>query len=286
MSYDLIIIGGGAAGCSAALTARQRNLKTLVLYAGDGAMEKAHRMDNYPGMPMVEGHEMVRVFRQQAQDLGAELKRQLVTKVLPMGGSFSVLAANDIYEGRSILLAMGTSRVNPLPGEEELLGQGVSYCATCDGMFYRGKQIIVVAGGKEAVEDANYLADLAQVQYFTEKPHDTEELSAAIQVIQEKPRGIRQQGERLVLISDQGEHEADGIFVIRPAVAMTQLLPEVESLKGRLSVDAELMTNVPGVFAAGDILGAPLQVAKAVGDGNRAALSIASFLRKTAGAKA
>lgn len=280
--YDLIIVGAGAAGCSAALTARQRNLRVLMLYVGDGAMEKAHRMDNYPGMPMVEGKEMVRVFRQQAADAGVELKKQLVTKVLPVGDGFSLLAGNDLYEAKAVLLALGVSRVNPLPGEEELLGQGVSYCATCDGMFYRGKRIIVIAGGKEAVEEGNYLSDLGQVTYFIEKPHDTQGLAANITVAKEKPKQIRQNGQALVLVTDQGEHETDGLFVLRPAIAMTQLLPEIETLKGVVTTDQDMMTNVPGVFAAGDILGAPLQVAKAVGEGNRAALAIAGYLRKQA----
>ncbi|MHC1785627.1 MAG: NAD(P)/FAD-dependent oxidoreductase [Christensenellales bacterium] len=282
MMYDLIIVGGGAAGCSAALTARQCSMSVLLLFAGDGAMEKAHRMDNYPGMPQVEGREMVRVFRKQADDAGAVLKKRLVTRVLPLGGSFSVLAGNDLFEGKSILLAMGTSRVNPLPGEEELLGQGVSYCATCDGMFYRGKRIIVVAGGSEAVEEANYLAELGQVRYFLEKPHDTAGLSASVEIAAGKPREIRRSGDGLTLLTDQGQHETEGLFVLRPAVAMTQLLPEVAVSGASLTVDKDLMTSLPGVFAAGDILGAPLQAAKAVGEGNRAALSAATYLRQRA----
>ncbi len=280
--YDLIIVGGGAAGCSAALTAKLRNLNVLMIYAGDGAMEKAHRMDNYPGMPQVEGKEMVRVFRQQVLDAQVETKKQLVTRVLPMDKGFSLLAGNDLYETRTVLLALGTSRVNPLPGEEELLGQGVSYCATCDGMFYKGKRIIVIAGGREAVEEANYLADLGQVSYFVEKPHDTHELAASVSVIKEKPKLIRKSGLGLILQTDQAEHETDGLFVIRPAVAMTQLLPELELRNGAVITDQDLMTSLPGVYAAGDMLGAPLQAAKAVGEGNRAALAIAAYLRKQA----
>ena len=280
--YDLIIVGGGAAGCSAALTAKLRNLNVLMIYAGDGAMDKAHRMDNYPGMPQVEGREMVRVFRQQVLDAQVETKKQLVTRVLPMDKGFSLLAGNDLYEARTVLLALGTSRVNPLPGEEELLGQGVSYCATCDGMFYKGKRIIVIAGGREAVEEANYLADLGQVSYFAEKPHDTHELSASVTVIKEKPKLIRKSGLGLILQTDQAEHETDGLFVLRPAVAMTQLLPELELQSGAVITDQDLMTSMPGVYAAGDILGAPLQAAKAVGEGNRAALAIAAYLRKQA----
>ena len=123
--YDVLIIGGSCAGLSAAMTARKRNLSVLVLYAGDGAMGKVTQMDNYPGLPGVSGESLLHLFRKQAADLGAELKKQLVQRILPMGRSFSVLAQNDLYEAKSIILALGTARVNLLAGEEELLGQGV-----------------------------------------------------------------------------------------------------------------------------------------------------------------
>lgn len=265
------------------MTARQRNLKVLVLYAGDGALGKARRIDNYPGMPEVAGQDMLRIMREQAQSLGAEFKRQLVTKVLPMGQSFSVLAGNDLYEAGTILLALGTSRVSPLPGEEELLGQGVSYCATCDGMFYRDKHMLVVAGGVEAVEEANYLSELGRVTYFVEKPHDTSGLAEGIVLIKEKPISFAQDGQEILLTTDGGQHRVDGAFVLRPAVAMTQLLPEVQAEKGAIIVDKDLMTTVPGVFAAGDILGAPLQAPKAVGEGNIAAIAAAAYLRALKG---
>ena len=202
-----------------------------------------------------------------------------------MGDRFSVLAQNDLYEAKSVLLAVGTSRVNPLRGEEELLGMGVSYCATCDGMLYRGKEMIVVGGGEEAVEEANYLAELGSVRYFLERPHAVDGLHESIRLIRERPREIEARGGRLGLITQEGAHEADGIFVLRPAVALTQLMPEVSASKGAILVDDSMMTNIPGVFAAGDCTGGPLQVAKAVGDGNRAALAIAQYLRKLANDK-
>ncbi len=276
--YDLLIIGGGCAGSSAAITARQRNLNVLMLYAGDGALEKAARVDNYPGLPRMAGGEMVRLFRQQAQDMGAEVKRQLVQKVLPLGDSFSVLAGMDLYEAKTILLALGTSRVNPLQGEEELLGQGVSYCATCDGMFYKGGTVLVIASDHEAVEEALFLSTLAQVLYVKEKPHETGDLPDTIKVLPGKPQSLAMKGEQVVLTTDQGEVAADGAFVLRPAVAMTQLIPEIEAVDNKLVLDATLMTTIPGVFAAGDITGAPLQAAKAAGEGNIAVLAAAKYL--------
>jgi thioredoxin reductase (NADPH) len=280
LKYDVIIVGAGPAGCSAALTARQRNLKTLVVYNAEGAMEKAHRVDNYPGMPNISGKEFIKITREQMLEAGAELRKGLVQKIVPMGGSFSCLVENDIYEASSIILACGTARVRTLQNEEELLGQGVSYCATCDGMFYRGKTVIVVGSGGESVEEANYLAEITKVKYCSEKKHDTSKLNENITLIDDKPRSIEKSDEGMKLICDKLEHVADGIFVIRPAIALTQLLPELEVKDGSVYVDKDMATNVNGVFAAGDMVGQPFQVAKATGEGNIAALSASKYIKQ------
>lgn len=277
--FDVIIVGAGAAGCSAAVTARMRNLDVLVAFSGDGAMRKAHWVDNYPGLPHVEGPELVRMMRGHAEEMGAKMVSGLVQKILPMGKSFSVLVGNDVYESRAVLLACGTSRVKTLEGEEALLGQGVSYCATCDGMFYKGKEVFVIGASPESIEEANYLAEICGVTYFSEIRHDVAGLDAKITVISEKPTAIKRENGRMTLVTDGGAHAADGVFVFRPAVAMTQLLPEVAVEGGSVKVENNMATNIPGVFAAGDMTGHPLQVAKAVGEGNVAALSIAAYVK-------
>ena len=195
-----------------------------------------------------------------------------------MGDAFSVLAGNDLYTGRAVILAMGTARVKMIEGEEELVGQGVSYCATCDGMFYKGGTVLVIASDHEAVEEALFLSTLAQVLYVKEKPHETGDLPDTIKVLPGKPQSLAMKGEQVVLTTDQGEVAADGAFVLRPAVAMTQLIPEIEAVDNKLVLDASLMTTIPGVFAAGDITGAPLQAAKAAGEGNIAVLAAAKYL--------
>ncbi len=277
---DLLIVGGGAAGCAAALTARKRNLSTVMVYAGDGALGKAHLIDNYPGAGPMAGKAMLSAMRAQAKAMGVELKQALVTKILPMGGSFSALAGSDILEAKAVLLALGAARVKTLENEEALLGQGVSYCATCDGMLYKGKEMLVVGASVEAVEEANYLAELGRVSYFSETKHDLKGLSPDIAVREEKPAAIRRERGRMVLSAGGRDFAADGIFVMRPVVAMTQLLPELNTEKGMVKVDQDMATNVPGVYAAGDMVGGPLQVAKAVGEGNIAALAIAGYIKK------
>ena len=191
-----------------------------------------------------------------------------------------VLAGNDIYTGKSVILAMGTARVAPLPGEEDLVGRGVSYCATCDGMFYKDGTVLVIASDEEAVEEAVFLSTLAKVLYVKERPHNTAGLPPQVRQLPGKPLKLLAKGEQLVLETDQGEVTADGAFILRPAVAMTQLIPEVQTENGRLVLDNDLMTSVPGVFAAGDITGAPLQAAKAAGEGNIAVLAAARHLTR------
>ncbi len=276
--FDVIVIGGGVAGCSASITARQRNLKTLMIYAGDGALGKTKKIDNYPGFPDAEGTALLRALRDHAAQMGTESVRALVRRVMPMGEQFSILAGNDLFMARSIILTMGTSRVKLLEGEEALVGQGVSYCATCDGMFYKGGTVLVIASDHEAVEEAIYLSTLAKVKYVKEVAHDTAGLPETVEIIEGKPLSLSMKGEQIILVTDKGEVAADGAFVLRPAVAMTQLIPEVETQNNKLVLDNNLQTTIPGVFAAGDLTGAPLQAAKAAGEGNIAALACAKYL--------
>jgi thioredoxin reductase (NADPH) len=277
--YDVLIVGAGPAGLSAALTARQRNLSTLVIYSGQGAMEKAHVIDNYLGLPNINGEELVNIAKKQAKAQGAELKKALVQKIMPMDKSFSCLAGNDIIQAKSVILCCGTARVKQLQNEESLLGQGVSYCATCDGMFYKDKKVIVVGAGAEAVEEANYLATLAEVKYIQERKHDISKLSESVAVIDDKPKAIKKENGKMQLICEKQNYSADGIFVLRPAIALTQLLPELKTESGSIAVDKDMQTSITGVFAAGDMTGAPLQAAKAVGEGNIAALSAAKYIK-------
>ena len=173
-------------------------------------------------MPNISGKEFIKITRSRCLKQALSLEK-VWFKNSSYGGSFSCLVENDIYEASSIILACGTARVRTLQNEEELLGQGVSYCATCDGMFYRGKTVIVVGSGGESVEEANYLAEITKVKYCSEKKHDTSKLNENITLIDDKPRAIEKSDEGMKLICDKSEHVADGIFVIRPAIALTQL---------------------------------------------------------------
>ena len=280
MTYDAIVIGAGPAGCSAALTLRARGKSVLVAYAAQGALEKARQVDNYPGLPKVSGQGMHDILLEQIRDAGAEVKEGLATKVLPMGDTFSVLIGNDILAANGIIFATGASRAKPLPGEEALVGNGVSYCATCDGMFYRGKRVAVIGAWDEAVTEAKYLSTIAsETVYFPERKHDLSALADAVSVNTEKPVAIEQK-DGIAVVTADNTYVFDGVFVLRPAVTMTALMSEIEVKDGKIVVDRACRTNVPFVCAAGDAVGAPYQIAKSVGEGNLAALSLSEDLEK------
>lgn len=280
---DIAIVGKGPAGWSCAMTARMRGLTaTVIAPANDaGFLRAAERIDNYPGMPQASGESMLESFRSQALGLGAEERAGMVRQIMPSGNGFMLLVENDVLEARTVVLAMGAARPALLPGEEEQVGRGVSYCATCDGMFYRGKRIAVLSGCAQGVEESAFLAGLAgEVDYYSLKGHDRTGLDARIRVMEEKPRAISRDGEALVLETDQGERRYDGIFIFRAAVALSMLLADLRTEGSYIPVDRGMCTNIPGVFAAGDCTGKPLQVPKAVGEGNVAAISAAEYIAK------
>lgn len=281
--YDIAIVGAGPAAWSAALTARMRDLKCVVIAPKQttGWLGQAERVDNYPGLPKVSGKQLLDVFEQQAITAGTERQYALVRQIMPSSKQFMLLADNEIVESKGLILAMGAARPKTLPGEAKLVGSGVSYCATCDGMFYRGKRVAVLSNTPQGVEESAYLHTLAgKVDYFPLKKHDISQLEAGISVVSEKPKSIEKTDSGLMLATDQGQHEYDGVFIFRPAVAMDQLLPSLKVDGAFITVDRHMGTNLAGVYAAGDCTGQPLQIAKAVGEGNIAALACAEYLAK------
>lgn len=258
MRYDLIIVGGGPAGLTAAIHARARDKSALVISNDPLASPlcRAPAMANYPGLPGVTGKELVERLLAQARDLGVELKRGRALSVMPMGESVMVSVGSDVVEGRAAVLAPGVSRAAPLKGEAELLGRGVSYCATCDGMFYRGRTVVCAGDAPNFDEETAFLR------------------SIGCQVIVKRLAGLSILGEDRV----SGVRDAagaltpcDGVFLLRASIAPARLAPGLELENGYIKVDARMATSLPGVYAAGDCTGQPLQLAKAVGQGQAAA---------------
>ncbi len=258
MRYDLIIVGGGPAGLTAAIHARARDKSALVISNDPLASPlcRAPAMANYPGLPGVTGKELVERLLAQARDLGVELKRGRALSVMPMGESVMVSVGSDVVEGRAAVLAPGVSRAAPLKGEAELLGRGVSYCATCDGMFYRGRSVVCAGDAPNFDEEVEFLR------------------SIGCDVAVRRLAGLSILGEDAVTgVRDAKGEETpcQGVFLLRATIAPAQLAPGMETEGGYIKVDGRMATSLPGVYAAGDCTGQPLQLAKAVGQGQLAA---------------
>ena len=265
--FDLIVIGSGPAGVSAALTARHRGKSALMVTTApeDSMLWRAEHIDNYPGFPAATGPELVTALVRHAEASGVKLMCGRALAVADLGGVFGVSVGADFVQGRAVVLACGLTRAKPFPGEAEYLGRGVSYCATCDGMLYRGRRVAVVGLSAEAPEEAEYLRSIGcEVEYFDAQRARRCEISG---------------GERVTTLrADGADYAVDCVFIFRPGVAPDSLLPGLEVSGGHIKAGADMATNVPGVFAAGDVTGAPYQVAKAVGEGNVAAHSVCDYL--------
>jgi len=310
---DLAIIGTGPAGLSAALTAKARN-KSFLLFGSASLspkVQKAHRIANYLGLPDISGEEMQRIFRAQLSSAGITVTEAKVTLIYPMGGYFSIQAGTEIYEAGAVILAGGMAPQKLLDGEEEFLGRGVSYCATCDAALYRGKSAIVIGYSPEEEAEARFLTEYAdKVLYIPmysreanpepvaaadpkpvaaadPKPGAAADPGPVVEVRRVKPLAITGRMKADTLVTDEGELHADGIFVLRESVLPGQLVPGLAMDGNHVAVDRSMATNVPGCFAAGDITGTPYQYMKAAGEGNVAALSAVKYLdeqrRKAAG---
>ena len=278
MKYDIIVLGSGPAGLSAAVTARGRNKSVLVIGNRwqDSPLARAERVDNYLGMPGMTGMEMLEAFQRHAQEMGVEMVTGKVLSIMEWEG-FTLTVGSQLYQGSALILAPGVVRQAKFPGEETYLGRGVSYCATCDGMLYRNKPVAVVGRSKDAPHEAAYLKSIGcQVVYVAPKRPD--QLEEDIPFIQAAKLAV--QGEQTVtaLEADGADIPVNGVFILREAVAPGDLLPGLTLEKGAIQVDRSMATSVPGVFAAGDATGAPLQVSKAVGEGLIAALSACEYL--------
>ena len=268
--YDIAVIGAGPAGYSAAINARKREKSVIVIGQNTGWLSRAESIENYPGMPGVSGCQMLCAMADQAKSMGAQLRGGVVHQVLSMGESFALSLGADFVEARKVILATGARQPKLLAGEERLLGRGVSYCGTCDGMLYRGKNVAVIGEGAEAVPEANFLMSLCQSVTYFGRADDA--LDSRIQVREEKVSEIRGDMRAQALVAGGEEMPFDGVFIFREAMALSSLLPGLEMDGAFIRVDRQMHTSMAGVFAAGDCTGLPLQVAKAVGEGCIAAL--------------
>ena len=271
--YDIAIVGAGPAGYSAAINARKRGKSVLLIGQNGGWLSRAERIDNYPGLPGVSGPALLDAMKKQAEDMGAHLRPGVVHQVMDMGGAYALSLGADFAEARKVILCTGAKQPRLLPGEEQFLGRGVSYCGTCDAMLYRGKAVAVIAQGPEAVHEANFLMSMcASVTYFGSAD---DALDSRIILCDGKPEAILGDHKVTHLRAGGTDLPFDGVFIFREAMALSTLLPGLDMDGAFIRVDRQMRTSLPGVFAAGDCTGLPLQAAKAAGVGCIAALAAA-----------
>ncbi|HIU74577.1 MAG TPA: thioredoxin-disulfide reductase [Candidatus Pelethocola excrementipullorum] len=299
--YDVIIIGSGPAGLSAAIYAQRAKLSTIIIeanYISGGQVVNTYEVDNYPGLPGISGMDLSTTLREHAEKMGSEFVRDEVLELKLEGGVKTVATKNAQYKAKSILLATGAKhRHLGVPGEQKLSGSGVSYCATCDGAFFKNKTVVVVGGGDVAVEDAIFLARICKKVYLV---HRREELRAAKilqdnlfaqenvelvwnSVVTEIQGDFQVKSVTLqnVVTKEDKKLEVDGCFI---AVG---IIPNSELVQGQLDLDAggyveageDGVTSVPGVFAAGDVRTKQLrQIITAASDGANCITSVQDYL--------
>ena len=299
--YDVVIIGSGPAGLSAAIYAQRARLNTLVLESepmSGGQILNTYEVDNYPGLPGIGGFDMGVKFREHADKLGAEFQTVAVTGLSDKEGIRVIKTTKDEIETRTVILATGARhRKLGVPGEEELSGMGVSYCATCDGAFFKNRVVAVVGGGDVALEDALFLArgssrvylihrrdELRGAKILQKRVEETENIEILYDTVVEEICGTDKVEELAVYNKKKDERSrlaVDGVFIavgIEPVSAYARDFVAMDE-NGYILAGEDCVTKTPGVFAAGDVRTKRLrQVITAAADGANAVASVEDYL--------
>ncbi|HJD13262.1 MAG TPA: thioredoxin-disulfide reductase [Candidatus Ruminococcus avistercoris] len=299
--YDVIIVGSGPAGLAAAIYGQRAGLSSLVLeesYVSGGQVLNTYDVDNYPGLPGISGMELAEKFHEHAKSMGASFLTAAVTAIREEGDRKVVETAKGDLSARTVILATGAHhRLLGVPGEERLTGMGVSYCATCDGAFFRDKTVAVVGGGDVAVEDAIFLARGCKKVYVI---HRRDQLRAA-KILQEKLLSLDNVEMKWNCVAEEilgdsqvsgvkvrdvktgegSELAVNGVFIAVGILPNTGFLGDFVQLDegGYIVAGEDMKTSVPGVFAAGDVRTKALrQIITAAADGANAITSVEAYL--------
>jgi len=304
MKYDVIIVGGAAAGLTAGIYAGRRALKTLILTTDIGGQASLTTdVENYPGTGKISGSILMQKFKEQAESFGAEIKFAEVNRIEKQQDGFKVFAGGDEFETISVILAFGLAHQHlNVPGESELIGRGVAYCATCDGPLFKNKTVAVVGGGNSAFDAAEFLADITQKVYLLVRSDrynaeqvliDSVKNKANVEILnftEVKEIIGEKKVEKIKVVNNQTKNDKEiilnGIFIEAGYMPKTDFIKELVELdeRGLIKIDSECQTNVPGIFAAGDVTNAPFkQVVISAGEGAKAALSANRYVKNLKG---
>ncbi|MFW6029562.1 MAG: NAD(P)/FAD-dependent oxidoreductase [Halanaerobiales bacterium] len=266
---DIAIVGAGPAGLSAAINAVTLNKKVIV-FGNDPKtswLYKAKEVNNHLGMFGMSGKDMINAFVNHAKKMNVNIKNGKVIQIMPMGQHFTLNVDNDFFEAKTVIIATGIPRVKMLKNEEEYIGRGVSYCATCDGMLYKGRTVIVYGEDKKAEEEVEFLKGICAKIYFIPKYKTEITTKDNIEVLNGNPNEIL--GNDVVTGLKLGEKiiNGDAVFLLRETTPVKNLLEGLEFDNKIIKVNREMETNIKGVYAVGDCAGTPYQLSKAIGEG-------------------
>ena len=282
MRYDVAIVGTGPAGLEAAITLKIRKKNIIVIGKKDASskVRSAERIDNYLGIPAVSGDDLAKKMLDHAESMGVEITEGRVSMIYPYGEYFAIQCGEEILEATSVILCAGVAPAKTIPGESEYLGRGVSYCATCDAAMYKDKKAVVVSYSPAFEEEAEFLRKYAsEIIYLP--VYDAGDLKLeGVTVEKANPLEIKGAMKANTLVTDKGEIATDGVFVLRDQIAPSSMVPGLETEGSAVKCARDMSTSIPGLFAAGDITGAPYQLIKASGEGLTAALSAVSYLSR------
>ncbi len=276
---DVAIIGGGPAGLSAALNVLQRNKTVMVFHNCINTLPlyKADFVDNYLGFSL-SGKELTEKFFEHAKRKGVSFTEAKVIQIFSMDNYYSINAKNTFFEAKSIILATGITKIKKLDGEEKFLGLGVSRCATCDGMLFKNKKVVVITDTEEGFKDANFLSEICNEVILIPKKIFNIPLNKNIKIHNGIPKKIIGKNKVSGIELDNTTFNTDGIFIVEENPPIDSLIDGLEKENNFIKVNRNMETNLKNIYAAGDCTGGPFQVSKAVGEGLIAALNAVSNL--------
>lgn len=277
---DIAIIGGGPAGLSAAINAVARNKTVKIFTNVSNYLQKAENIDNYLGLPNISGKKLMCDFIQHVNNLKVPFEYGKVINIIKLDDLFMINFSSKIVKAKTVILAIGVTNNKLLNNEEKLLGKGISYCATCDGTLYKGKNIAVYGNADDIIEEANFLSSLgANVNYITVKK-DIKGLNQNINVINGIISDIIGNNKLEGVIINDKYIKLDGLFLLRNSIAPNSIVKDLILEDGYIVVNRNMETNIKGIYACGDCTGNPLQISKATGEGLVAAQNAAKYIDK------
>lgn len=289
--YDIIIIGAGPAGISASLYAKRANMNVLVIYKGTSNLENATKIENYYGFPDgITGQDLYNSGIMQAKNLGVDFRVSEVTSIEYQQDCFNVKTPGNEYNAKSVIISTGNKKLKPnIKGINEFEGKGISYCAICDGFFYRNKDVAVIGSGEFAFSEAKMLSNVVkditiltngeQIKNAEENKFDENNFKINIKKIKEITGSEKVEK---IIFEDLTEIDIDGIFIALGEAGANDFAKTLGIIteNDNIKVNENMETNVPGIFACGNITGGLLQVNKAVYEGAKAGLSAVKYVKE------